>query len=46
MKDVLYASAVLCFVGAGFLDLHAGETKLAVVAWMFAVVNATVFFWR
>ena len=46
MKATLYAIVVVCFMIAGAIDLAEGNRKLGVVALLFAVVNAVVFFWR
>lgn len=43
---VLYGIAVACFVVAGTLDIARGDFKLGVTAYLFAVVNGVIFFWR
>lgn len=45
-KLILYGIAVVCFLVAGLLDLHAGELKLGIVALLFAAANGVIFFWR
>ena len=45
-KLVLYGIAVCCFVLAGVLDLRSGAYKEGVVALVFALANALIFFWR
>lgn len=45
-KLAIYGIAVLCFVLGGAIDLSQGDRKLGVIALLFGLVNALIFFWR
>jgi hypothetical protein len=42
----LYGIAVACFFVAGALDLRSGSYKEGVIAMIFGLANALIFFWR
>ena len=46
MRWLLTANIVASFIGLGISDFRAGETKLSVVAFLFAAANGVIFFWR
>jgi len=46
MKNGLYGVMVACFFIAGAMDAFEKEWKQAILAIMFGVANAIIFFWR
>jgi hypothetical protein len=46
MKTACYGLAVLCFLVAGACDFWQHHPKEGTVAWLFALSNALIFFWR
>ena len=46
IRNIIYAVIVLAVFAGAVLDARAGDWKSAIVAGMFGVVNATIFFWR
>ena len=45
-KLVIYGAIIAGYAAAGVIDLSQGEKKLGVLALLFGVVNAVIFFWR
>jgi len=45
-KLVVYGIVIVGYLVAGAIDLSQGEKKLGVLALLFGVVNAVIFFWR
>ena len=46
VKLALYGLMISCYLVAGVIDLSQGNRKLGVMALMFGLVNALIFFWR
>lgn len=46
IKLCIYGLMVACFIAAGSLDAFDGHWKAAILAWMFGLCNAIIFFWR
>ena len=46
MRQTIYAIIVIGFLVGGCFDLADKEYKLATVAFMFAIANGVIFFWK
>ena len=46
VKMFLYGTVVVCFSIAGTLDIKGGSYKEGIVAFLFALANGIIFFWR
>ena len=46
VRLVAYGVAIAGFVVAGGCDLAEGNVKPGVIAWLLAVVNTMIFFWK
>jgi hypothetical protein len=46
LKYILYGVMVSCFVVAGVLDALDKQWKQAILAILFGMCNALIFFWR
>jgi len=46
MKHWIYGLAVICFILAGTLDIKQMNYKEGVLAILYGIANAIIFFWR
>ena len=45
-KLVIYGIVIAGYAAAGTLDFAQGHRKLGVMAILFGIINAVIFFWR